>query len=112
MVPPPKRRIRDGHPISTKAFSIGQMIEDEDDDEDERLALPYRLLCDAGKRAGATSVLVDATSPSRLLKRPREGPSLAGFAGLARPEQKKGLPLHQRRQIQYAHNVGIGIFHG
>jgi len=34
------RRIRDGPSISTKEFSIGQMIEDEDDDEDERLAMP------------------------------------------------------------------------
>jgi hypothetical protein len=31
-------RIKDRHPNSTKEFSIGQMI--EDDDEDERLALP------------------------------------------------------------------------
>jgi len=31
-------RIKDGPPNSTKAIPIGQMIEDED--EDERLALP------------------------------------------------------------------------
>jgi len=32
-------RIKDRHPISTKEFSIGQMIdEDDDEDDDERLA--------------------------------------------------------------------------
>jgi len=41
-------RIRDGPPISTKEFSIGQMIEDEDDDEDDGLALP-RSPSDSGK---------------------------------------------------------------
>jgi hypothetical protein len=47
------RRIRDGPPLSTKAFSIGQMIEDEDEDDDEDEGLARGA--DGGDRDAATA---------------------------------------------------------